>query len=144
MGSKEISVALYKPSRMKKVFLLFGVASFCSASAQQKDVFDINKHLGQLLNKKNTALPIINSHNAIRFYVAGVPGTGLQSSPVLPDGNKVYTLPIDKTPCVIPGMKQFNMPNVSNPNEYFESLVQQHLPGTIPNAVNPYRLNASE
>jgi len=30
---------------MKKVFLLFGIAAFSSASAQQKDLFDIQKHL---------------------------------------------------------------------------------------------------
>ena len=30
---------------MKKVFLLFGIAAFTAASAQQNDLFDIQKHL---------------------------------------------------------------------------------------------------
>lgn len=42
---------------MKKIFLLFGIAAFSAASAQQKDVFDIHKHL-QKKNELNIELTI--------------------------------------------------------------------------------------
>lgn len=29
----------------------------------------------------------------------------------LPNGNKVYFLPLDNMPCIVPDMSQFNMPN---------------------------------
>ena len=39
---------------MKKNFLLFGIAAFSSASAQQKEMFDINRHIQEVLKNKNT------------------------------------------------------------------------------------------
>lgn len=38
---------------------------------------------------------------------------------VLPNGNKVYALPQDHMPCVVPDMSQFNMPNTPRLNKYF-------------------------
>ncbi len=37
---------------MKKIFLLFGVAAFSSASAQQKNLLDIQKHLDKMVKNK--------------------------------------------------------------------------------------------
>lgn len=132
---------------MKKVFLLFGMAAFSSASAQQKDVFDIQKHLDKRAkDKKNSGTifrPTIKSnfhlHHRLRPQV-------WELSHILSNGDKVYALSRDNMPCVVPDMRQFtNMPNISNPNEYFESLLfRQHIPGTIPNAVRPYRLITSK
>lgn len=33
----------------------------------------------------------------------------------LPNGTKVYALPLDNMPCLVPGMKQFNMPVIMPP-----------------------------
>ena len=131
---------------MKKVFLLFGIAAFSSASAQQKQVFDINKHLQDLLDKKNTSQLIVKPSGSNKYFVAGSSQPGFKLSAILPDGDKVYLLPPDNMPCIVPDMKQFTaMPDISNPNEYFETLpFRNHLPGAIPNAVEPYRLIVSE
>ena len=52
IAKEGIIVASFKSSLMKKVFLVFGIAAFSSASAQQKDVFDINRHIRGFLDKK--------------------------------------------------------------------------------------------
>ena len=133
---------------MKKIFLLFGIAAFCSASAQQKDVFDIQKHLNQLVKDKKFPGAVFKPFNKTRPLINyyGYPLYSQNLSHILPNGDKVYTLSQDNMPCIVPDMKQFNnMPDISNPNEYFELLqFRNHVPGTIPNAVRPYRLIASK
>ena len=130
---------------MKRVFLLFGIAAFCSASAQQKIVFDINKHLQGLMNKKKNSSTVIKPFKTNKFYNIGSHKSILKLSHTLPNGDKVFTQSQYNMPCIIPDLRQFTaMPNISNPNVYFESLLsRQQLPGTIPNAVRPYRLIAS-
>ena len=44
---------------MKKVFLLLGIAGFTTASAQQKDVFDINRYLKKKNAEKSITIPKI-------------------------------------------------------------------------------------
>jgi hypothetical protein len=130
---------------MKKIFLIFGMAAFCSASAQQKGVFDINRHLKGLLDKKNTRATVIMPPEINMNFIgpANQPAYKLLYS--LPNGDKVYVSNWDNMPCVIPGTIPFIMPNVSSPNEYFWSpLFKNNVPGTIPNAVKPYKLIASE
>jgi len=39
---------------MKKTFLALGILAFTSVSAQQKEVFDVNRHIQQVLRTKNT------------------------------------------------------------------------------------------
>lgn len=128
---------------MKKVFLLFGIAAFTSASAQQKDVFDIQKHLDKIVKDKKfpraVTGPSVKSTDLIdhRFF-------SYERKPfyTLHNGDKVYVLSGDNMPCVVPDMSQFTiMPNISDPNQYFNSpLFKNNTPGTIPNAVKPYRL----
>jgi hypothetical protein len=126
---------------MKRVFLLFGIAAFSSASAQQKDVFDINRHIQELLNKNNTALKSSGPAEINTYFLNGPHQSNVTLSHVLPNGDKVYLLPQDKMPCVVPGITLNNMPNISDPDEYFEALAfKNNTPGIIPNAVKPYRI----
>jgi hypothetical protein len=45
---------------MKKIFLIVAIAAFASASAQQNDIFDIQKYLEKKTAKEKDA--IINLH----------------------------------------------------------------------------------
>jgi hypothetical protein len=129
---------------MKKIFLFFGIATISSASAQQKDVFDVNRHIQQLLKNK-TAGKSIALAEIDNFFLKGSHTSGVNLSYVLPNGDKVYLLLQDNMPCVVTGTPQNNMPNISNPNKYFESLTfKNNTPGSIPNAVKPFRLIASK
>jgi hypothetical protein len=124
---------------MKKVFLFFGIASFSSASAQQKDVFDINRHIQEVLKNKNP------SGTGVKTFINPLTESQPKLSYLLSNGDKLYILNQDNMPCVVPDISQFNMPNISNPDEYFEStLFRNHLPGSIPNAVKPDRLITSK
>jgi hypothetical protein len=131
---------------MKKVFLLFGIAAFSPASAQQKNVFDINRHIQEVLRNKSSSGTIPKTFKTDKTFIAGLIHSQPKQSYTLPNGDKVHVLSGDNMPCVIPEMMQFTtMPNISNPNEYFETLFyKQYLPGSIPNAVKPYRLIASK
>jgi hypothetical protein len=127
---------------MKKVFLLFGIAAFSTASAQQKDVFDINRHIQGFLDKKTSSRKVIKPIVANNFFSIGTYKPGMKLSYVLPNGDKIYLLPQDNMPCVAPGFPQNNMPNVFDPDKFFESnIVKQNIPGNIPNvAVPPFRM----
>ncbi len=126
---------------MKKVFLLFGISAFSAASAQQNDVCDVNKHVQDFLKKKH-GIQKNNTPSLIdNFYTNINTETLSKLSYTLSTGDKVYILPVDNMPCVVPGYFQNNMPNISNPNIYQNSpLFRNNTPGTIPNAVKPYRL----
>ncbi len=132
---------------MKKVFLLFGLAAFSSASAQQKDVFDIQKHLEKMVKEKKNSGTVTNPFQKNNFLLHHLSRPQVwELSHILSNGDKVYTLSQDNMPCVVPDMRHYtNMPNISNSNEYFETLLfRQHLPGSIPNAVRPYKLIVSK
>jgi molybdopterin converting factor small subunit len=126
---------------MKKVFLLFGISAFSAASAQQNDVFDVNKHVQDFLKKKNGIQKNNTPSLFDNFYTNGNTESPAKLSYTLSNGDKVYILPVDNMPCVVPGYSQNNMPNISDPNIYYNSpLFKNNTPGTIPNAVKPYRL----
>lgn len=131
---------------MKKVFLLFGMAAFYSASAQQKGVFDIQRHLDNL--KKDKKIPGVGNKPFDKTTLVinyGFPLYSQKLSHVLSNGDRVYILSQDNMPCVVPGIPQNNIPNISNPNAYFQSpLFKNDSPGSIPNAVKPYRLIVSK
>ena len=129
---------------MKKIFLLLGITSCYAAASQQKDVFDINRHI-QELQRKNIPLqgkikspvPEIKYFSLNNIFTAPVG----KYSHSLSNGDKVYTLTIDNMPCVVPGITNNIMPNISYPENYFESpLFKNNTPGSIPNAVKSYRL----
>lgn len=107
---------------MKKTLLLMGIAGFYTATAQQKDVFDINQYL---LKHK----PGINLQNKIQLR----PGKTLkissnnkpEDSYILPNGDKVVSLPQDRMPCVVPSLKEYTRANIS---KYDKGLLE-NLPG---------------
>lgn len=131
---------------MKKVFLFFGIAAFTSVSAQQNDLFDIQKHLlkkqaeeNKLVENKSINLP------SIKPFIYNPPH--LNNNPVdsytLPNGDKVVISNLDNMPCVQPDMRQFQrMPNLAY-QEQFNFSTQQLLPGQIPNGSKPYSMITS-
>jgi hypothetical protein len=127
---------------MKKIFLLFGIAAVSSASAQQKDVFDMNRHIQGVLKNKNSSGTGGKIFEADNIYRNKLSQSQPKLSHILPIGDKVYILSRDNMPCVVPDMGQFtSMPNISNPKEYFSSpLFKNNTPGSMPNALQPYRL----
>ena len=131
---------------MKKVFLLFGIAAFSSASAQQKDVFDIQKHLDKMVKDKKISGGIFNPFNKpapVTNY--GYSPNNQKLSHILPGGDKVFLLSQDNMLCVIPRETLSIMPNISDPDKYFESpLFRNDTPGSIPNVVRPYRIIISK
>jgi hypothetical protein len=129
---------------MKMIFLLLGVAGFSAASAQNKDLFDIQKHLQKNHggNKK-----IVEKRNFLKqsFIISPFARPGTRLSHILPNGDKVMLLSQDNMPCIVTDLKQFNMPNLSDPKEYFLSLpLINKRPGSIPNAVDPRKLTSSK
>lgn len=135
---------------MKKVFLLFGVAIFSSASAQQKDLFDIQQHLQkkQAEDKKaaekiKLLLPPLTSFKFYTPYTTNK--TGL--SYTLPNGDKVVILGQDNMPCIVLDMNQFQtMPNVISGigNPHYDLLPPVRKPGQIPNGALPFRMIVSK
>ncbi|MEO7984449.1 MAG: hypothetical protein ABI688_10245 [Bacteroidota bacterium] len=118
-----------------------GLASFSAASAQEKDLFDIQQYLQkkQADTKKNNE----------QFHLVMPPLNPAVSSPPyttstwsLPNGDKVVILGQDNMPCVVPDMSLFHaMPNVNQRgNRYLDLLAPFSVPGQIPNGAFPVRM----
>lgn len=106
---------------MKKIFLIAGIVSFSVAAAQNGNLPKV-----QVIPPK----PKNNISSTPRFYSLIpkqqlIDGAKLQYT--LPNGNKVYALPQDNMPCVVPDVSQYNMPVVTPENEAY----------TIPNPAYP-------
>jgi hypothetical protein len=127
---------------MKKVFLLFGIAAFGSASAQQKDAFDFNGRFKELIYKKGDSVFVINPSAIIMNTNTGSAGQGYNFSYTLNNGDKVFVLNVDNMPCVVPDMNQFKvMPNIARPDENFMAQIgKQNLSGKIPNPAPPFMI----
>ena len=133
---------------MKKVFLLFGIAAFSAATAQQKDLFDIQKHIENNQSKKNNAaekqkitLPYfknlqpafpfaVNQHNL---------SYRLSNGDVVVYGNGTM-------PCIKADINQFQtMPNIAFNNQFsFNFFPAKILPGQIPNGSFRYNTISSD
>lgn len=115
---------------MKKIFLVFGIATFSTASAQQKDVFDIQRHLQKLTADKKK--PGVNLQNQPLFEFRQLPPNILNS---LPNGDRIMILPGDNMPCVVPGKTYlYFTPNLAGANQPLLLLAyQRKQPGAIPN-----------
>lgn len=113
---------------MKRIFLVFGMAGFFQAAAQQQDLFDVEKYLQKKnLQKKGTQelqLPLIknwqsggNTHlhyNFKKFTISSFPNLA---------GNM---------PCIRPDMNQFRtMPNLADNIAVWD--FKKKGPGVIPN-----------
>ena len=132
---------------MKKVFLLIGIAAFSSASAQQNDMFDIQKHL----QKKQAESKKTDEMNSLVFpfkkhFIPVDPSIGKKPlvSYTLPNGDKVVISRLGDMPCVKPDPSQlYFMPNLAYSGE-FNFSPQRPKPGQIPNGSKPYRMIASK
>lgn len=110
---------------MKLAFLLISIGLFGIASAQDY------RYPGPF--KKKYQPPFV-------YKLSPSKSPRLQSIPfatnsipfILPNGNKVISLPQDNMPCIIPDMTQFNTPNMAVPVYPYK----QKGPGAIPNPVN--------
>ncbi len=120
---------------MKKITLILGVLGFYTASAQDNDFLNLQKRLKENYIRKQITPPPVFRHN-----VSNLPQARL--SQVLPNGNKVYSLPQDNMPDVVPDMSQFNMVNAAKtPGNSNSNLLSQE---TMPNAVTPYPIIPSK
>ena len=96
---------------MRKIFLIAGLIAFGFASAQENNLPTIEKYLKEQKREKSSLSP--KSFIPYPPQVSPVVSSPLGSfSHELSNGNKVYSLPYDKMPCVVPEMSQFNMPCV--------------------------------
>lgn len=119
---------------MKKILLIIGILFFSFASAQQNDLFDLQKHIqGKIKESKIKALV---PNQPIEY-----PQIKPSSSYILPNGNKVVILPEDNMPCVEPDMSQFNMPNLAKSDKL---LLNKWQPGQIPNLIPHFRISPSK
>lgn len=115
---------------MKKVFLLIGVAGFYSASGQQNNLFDEQKHLQK---KGKQDMPLLKLSPAFKPL-----SVSPSLSYTLQNGDKMLFLPVDNMPCIIPDMSQFKtMPNAVVTLLNFSLENVNNKPGDIPNAAPP-------
>lgn len=131
---------------MKKIFLIAGLAAFSFASAQQNNVFDIQKHLQKkqteerLQKLKEQFIPANPSPPTIHLSLYP-PQAKL--SQTLPNGNKVYLLPMDNMPCIAPE-KNLCADNMTQPPKKFDLFNKQQnykqQPGAIPNPAYPWKI----
>lgn len=132
---------------MKTIFLLFGLFGCYGVSAQQKDLFDIEKHLHKKsIQKKGTKHRLLQRDNFNNYKSvpeknpANKSYTGVLSY-TLPNGDKLYSLPTDNMPCVVPDMNQYNiMPNAGTST----IVILQNRPGIIPNPAKPFKIPATK
>jgi hypothetical protein len=86
---------------MKKAFVIFGILAFSVASAQKNGLPNPAKKF----QKPATDTFFVPK----TFFNSGAQPKLLGNlSHTLPNGSKVYSLPQDNMPCVVPDMSQFN------------------------------------
>ncbi|MGQ0739885.1 MAG: hypothetical protein ACT4OJ_12575 [Bacteroidota bacterium] len=125
---------------MKKLFLLFGICSAFTASAQ-KDLFNAETYLQKKpeQNKWMKIWPLQSFQGRQQNTLITPPLPTAKLSQLLPDGSRVFTLPVDNMPCVSPDMTRFrNMPNADNDIRQF--IFRQRSHGQIPNPAPPFIL----
>lgn len=134
---------------MKKVFLLFGIVAFSAASAQQTDLFNIEKHIEKKkaegkkkAEKKRLVLPVHKRFTYGNFNAEKNP----ELFYILPNGDNVVISRINNMPCVKPDMRKFQiMPNLAYSRRFnFNYSPQRIHPGQIPNGSKFYTIIASK
>ena len=135
---------------MKRVSLLLALTSFAvAASSQQKDFFDIQKHL-QKRRKENKPVtnPLLTKpslQNKFTFLQPVNPNNQGKLSHTLSNGDKAYLLSQDNMPCIIPDMSNLNFTGISNLTIYPNAFIlPDNQPGSIPNIANPGRIIISK
>lgn len=137
---------------MKKIYLLFGIVAFSGAWAQQKDLFDIQKHLQKKqveenLNNEINKLMLPPDNKNVNLYSGSYLSNIQGLSFLLPNGDKVNILPKDNMPCIVPDMNAFQkMPNVKTEKDLQNKLLPppSRIPGQIPNGALPLRMIVSK
>jgi hypothetical protein len=134
---------------MKKLLVIAGLAAFSFASAQQKDIFDIQKYLQKkqaeekLQKMKDRFIPS-NPSNPKFYLPESLYPPQARLSQTLPNGNKIYLLPMDNMPCIVPDKDQYadNMPPAPKKFELFDTQQRNNRqqPGAIPNPAYPWKI----
>jgi hypothetical protein len=123
---------------MKQIFFLAGIVAFSFAYGQQQFIIPKDQ-LGKKFNYLNLQKPKTDSFPFLSHFLNQYPQATLMQ--VLPNRNKLYSLPLDHMPCIVPDMSQFNKNDLASSNFNFNFLIQErNLPGKIPNAITPYRI----
>ena len=105
---------------MKYLFLLAGITTFSFVSAQNDEVYYLQKQI-----KKKPGLKITSLSN----YQSSIPIQPKKDLVyTLADGNKISALPQDNMPCIMPDMSQFNTPCVKPEKQTYNMPV---LKGTV-------------
>jgi hypothetical protein len=104
---------------MKRIFFVIAIGAFSFASAQ-------NNNIDTFWLKTLPRKPKINSElpETYRYNITPQVLDQAKLLHTLPNGNKVYALPMDNMPCVVPDMSQYtkiptvtpNVPSYSIPN----------------------------
>ena len=114
---------------MKYLFLIAGILVFGFVSAQNDEVYYLQKQLKKLQQKKINPLYKHQPPVALLPKDNFLPENDIAYT--LANGNKVSKLPQDNMPCIVPDMSQFNMPNAGSPDMLYSRK------GTIPNPLFP-------
>ena len=118
---------------MKYIFILAAFGIVTTVAAQDNSYKDLMKKLQQpqsaLQFKKLPRFDAVSKFNSFTFKSMDPNATLLLST--LANGTKVYALPMDKMPCLVPDMNQFNMPNVGQ----HTMILKFPEPGYIPNPI---------
>lgn len=106
---------------MKKIFLVFGIAGFHTASAQQNDIFNPEEYLRKKKDRFAAAPVMISPFLSTKQLNAAT--------------TTIVTLPADNMPCVKVDMSLFTqMPNVAAATIPLLTLLNGgSKPGEIPN-----------
>lgn len=119
---------------MKKILLIAGIASF-SVAAAQNDRFPKVQVIPPKSKNNISSIP--------KFYVVTPKSSLIANAKLLntlPNGNKVYALPQDNMPCVVPDVSQFNMPVVTQEREAYTIPNPAFPPATKPVILSEERL----
>jgi len=103
---------------MKKIFFFACILACSFASAQQNEFFDIQKYMQKKQKDSDRIKFKIHSfpeNIAIAYYTFSLHPRLINE---LHNGSKVYALPQDHMPCLIPDMSQFNMLNSFKRKKY--------------------------
>ena len=121
---------------MKSFLLIAALMSVCATFAQNDPYKEyLQKHKNSFvipMTRNNDTL--FNKLNMVRDAPAAFPDAKLELT--LSNGSKVFALPQDNMPCVVPDMKQFSIPNSASNKVRVYSY---NGPGAIPNPAQPHQ-----
>lgn len=118
---------------MKKIILIAGIFSFSCVTAQNNDLFNPKEYLERkaprFLPKQGSFFNAKPNKMTVYEIMPDMPEAKL--SHTLSNGNKVFILPQDNMPCIVPDMNQFS----AMANSYRKDDVSESTIGQIPNAI---------